>query len=211
MGERIAVTDSKADRIVTGETPPGSGAIATTAQRALPIVLAGLVIVADQLSKLFVESLLPLSQSWAPFAGYGHLFRISHVSNTGAAFGLFPGSGGLFTWLAVFVALILVLYNFVLPAGNLILRLALGLQIGGALGNLLDRLRLGHVTDFVDVGRWPVFNLADVAIVGGVLLLGVLLLLEPGREGQEADAAQDDDGLQAIGRRRAQGHNEQTT
>ena len=143
----------------------------------LPVV-ALVVIGADQLTKIAVEQALPLNTSWAPLASLAAFFRFTHVSNTGAAFGLFPTGSLLFAVVAVVVGLIILVYNFRLPAGNLLLRLALGLQLGGALGNLVDRLRLGHVTDFLAVGRWPVFNLADTAIVGGMLLLGLLMLLE---------------------------------
>ena len=62
-----------------------------------------------------------------------------------------------------------------LPTG--LLRLSLGLQIGGAVGNLLDRLRLGHVTDWVDVGPWPVFNVADASIVSGLVILAWLFII----------------------------------
>lgn len=142
------------------------------------LVVAGAVIAADQLTKIAVERALPLNSSWAPFPGVAHLFQFTHVSNTGAAFGLFPTGSLLFAVVAVVVGLVILVYNFQLPAGNLLLRLALGLQLGGALGNLLDRLRLGHVTDFLDFGPWPVFNLADTAVVAGVVLLGLLMLLE---------------------------------
>lgn len=133
---------------------------------------------ADQLTKIAVERALPLNASWTPLEGIAPFFRFTHVSNTGAAFGLFPTGSLLFAVVALVVGAIILVYNFRLPAGNLLLRLALGLQLGGALGNLADRLRLGHVTDFLDFGPWPVFNLADVSIVGGVLLLGLLTLLE---------------------------------
>lgn len=142
------------------------------------LVIASVVIGADQLTKIVVERALPLNASWAPLPNIAPFFRLTHVSNTGAAFGLFPTGSLLFAVVALVVGLLILVYNFRLPAGNLLLRLALGLQLGGALGNLVDRLRLGHVTDFLDVGPWPVFNLADTAIVGGVLLLGLLMLLE---------------------------------
>jgi signal peptidase II len=142
----------------------------------LAVALA--VIGADQLTKAAIEQSLPLNASWAPIADVAHLFRFTHVSNTGAAFGLFPTGSLLFAVVAVAAGMAILVYNLQLPAGSLLLRLALGLQLGGALGNLADRLRLGHVTDFLDVGPWPVFNLADMAIVAGVLLLGLLMLLD---------------------------------
>lgn len=142
------------------------------------LVIALIVIGADQLTKVAVERALPLNSSWAPFASIAPFFRFTHVSNTGAAFGLFPTGSVLFAVVAVVVGVVILVYNFQLPAGNLLLRLGLGLQLGGALGNLVDRLRLGHVTDFLDFGPWPVFNLADTAIVAGVALLALLMLQE---------------------------------
>jgi signal peptidase II len=155
---------------------PSQPAQATQWPRLLLLLVAATVIVGDQLSKLLVEQQLPLNASWAPFPDYAHLFRITHVSNTGAALGLFPGGSLLFAVVAAAVALLILYYNFRLPAGHHLLRPALGLQLGGALGNLIDRLRIGHVTDFLDFGPWPVFNFADAAIVAGVVLLGLMLL-----------------------------------
>ena len=157
---------------------PGSHPPVSTRQRAIVLLVAALVIVADHFSKLFVEVHLPLNHTWAPFPELAHLFQFTHVSNTGAAFGLFPGGSLFFTLMAIVVALIIVVYNFGLPGGHILLRVALGLQVGGALGNLVDRLRLGHVTDFLDFGPWPIFNLADTSIVAGVIILAFLMLME---------------------------------
>ena len=146
----------------------------TTGQRLLLLVIAGCVVLADQLSKLVVEILLPLYHSWMPFPGLLPVFRFSHVGNTGSAFGLFPHNSATFAWAAVIVSLAILIYNYHLSGRQLGLRLALGLQLGGAIGNLTDRLRLGHVTDFIDFGPW-IFNMADVAIIlGALILIGVM-------------------------------------
>lgn len=186
---------------------------ATTRQRALPLLVAALIIAIDQFSKLFIEIQLPLNHTWAPFPEYAHLFRFTHVSNTGAAFGLFPGGSPFFTVVAIAVAAIIVVYNFGLPAGHFLLRLALGLQLGGALGNLIDRFRLGHVTDFLDFGRWPVFNVADTSIVAGVVILGILMVLEQRQLAAEQVHAGEDAGeaQRAISNLPAQRQNEQAT
>jgi signal peptidase II len=155
-------------------------------QRLFLFAVAGTTVLLDQLSKALIESVMPMYTTWAPFPEQAHLFRVTHVSNTGAAFGLFPEGGRLFAVVAVAVIGIIVLYNFALPAGHFTLRLALGLQLGGALGNLIDRLRLGHVTDFLDFGPWPVFNLADAAIVAGVCLLALSVWREE-RVGAQAE------------------------
>lgn len=147
-------------------------------QKLLMIGTASIVLLADQLTKLLIEARIPLNTSWEPFNGLGHLFRITHVANTGTAFGLFPNGSFLFGALAIVVGLFLLYYNHILPANQTALRLALGLQLGGALGNLIDRLRIGHVTDFLDFGWWPVFNVADMAIVGGVIVLAWMMLKE---------------------------------
>ena len=70
---------------------------------------------------------------------------------------------------AIIVSMVIIIYNLRLPAGHLFLRVALGMQLGGALGNLIDRARLGHVTDFIDVGPVPIFNIADAAVVRDIV------------------------------------------
>ena len=158
----------------------------TITDQTLLLVVTAVVIILDHLTKLFIESWLPLNTSWQPWPEYAHLFQITHVSNTGAAFGLFPTGSNIFMVVAVLVAVIIIIYNYRLPAGHFLFRAALGLQLGGALGNLVDRIRLGHVTDFLDFGPWPVFNLADTSIVAGVAVLVLLMALE-GRETAEED------------------------
>ena len=79
------------------------------------------------------------------------------------------------------VSIGIIIYNARLESGHKLLRLALGLQMGGALGNMIDRLRLGHVTDFMDFGPWPVWNVADLAIVSGTILL-VLIMFNDERQ-----------------------------
>jgi signal peptidase II len=92
-------------------------------------------------------------------------------------FGLFQGTGMFFAILAVFVIGAIIYFNFTLPGDQWLLRIAIGLQLGGAIGNLVDRLRQdGHVTDFIDIGPWYIFNLADLAIVSGVILFGWVIL-----------------------------------
>lgn len=157
-------------------------------EKALLLLVMALIVIVDQLTKLWVEIWLPLNRSWAPVESLAPYFKFTHISNTGAAFGLFPAGSGFFIVVAIAVTLFILAYNYVLPANNHLFRLALGLQLGGALGNLIDRLRLGHVTDFLDFGPWPVFNVADTSIVAGVILLGYLLLMEE----RQRPAAQDE-------------------
>ena len=131
-----------------------------------------LTFLADQTAKALVQGYLHLGQS-IPLAGP---LRITYVTNPGAAFGLFPGATGMLV-LASLVGMVLVLYIYRSQEGQgRLFRLALGLQMGGAMGNLLDRLRLGYVVDFIDLRVWPVFNLADSSIVVGLTLLVLLTL-----------------------------------
>ena len=121
----------------------------------------------DQLTKWVITSNMAWGQS-IPEEGF---FRITHVHNTGSAFGLFQGHGMILTVIAfVAVAAMIWLYRSS-PMPSLLMRAALGLQMGGAIGNLIDRLRLGYVVDFIDVGPWPVFNVADSSVVVGIAIL----------------------------------------
>ncbi len=121
----------------------------------------------DQVSKALVIGYLPFRDSW-PDEGF---FRFTHTWNTGTAFGLFPQYGGLLTFVSLGAVVLLFVFYRSASSRPLLLRLAFGMQLGGAFGNLFDRVRIDHVTDFIDVGPWPVFNLADSAIVIGIALM----------------------------------------
>jgi signal peptidase II len=149
----------------------------------LPLV-AAVILVLDQWSKAWIERNLPLGTSWAPFPALEPWFKLTHLTNTGAAFGILQGQGGLFIVIALVVIVAVLVYARYLPTYSRAVRLCLGLQLGGAAGNLVDRVRLGHVTDFLlfslplegRVLEWPAFNVADSAIVVGVAFLAFLLL-----------------------------------
>ncbi len=157
-------------------------------QRAILFLIAGTIILVDQFTKYLIEQSLGLFEVWAPIPAIEPFFRIMHATNQGTAFGFFPQGASLFALMALIVSGAIIYYNHTLPAGNRWLRVALGLTLGGALGNLIDRLRLGHVTDFLDFGPWPVFNVADMAIVGGAIVLGWLVLQESRHEKRMAQA-----------------------
>jgi signal peptidase II len=134
------------------------------------VVLAA--VVADQLTKQLVSSQLALDDE-VHIAGP---VSIHHVQNSGIAFGLFANATPIVTVLTA-VAVGWMLYFFARSgARHPVLPVALGLLIGGSASNLIDRVRLGHVTDFIDVRFWPAFNLADSFIVSGVVILLVALL-----------------------------------
>ncbi|HCE16382.1 MAG TPA: signal peptidase II [Anaerolinea thermolimosa] len=141
------------------------------------ICIAGGIIVLDQFTKALVRQSLALGEIWSPWPWLTPYARIVHWYNSGVAFGLFQGKGDIFMILAILVALAIIYFYPRVPASDWSLRLAMGLQLGGAVGNLIDRLTLGHVTDFISVGTFPVFNVADSSITIGViiLLLGVYL------------------------------------
>lgn len=140
--------------------------------------VAVLVLALDQLTKAWVMVALPEAGWWSPLPGLWRILRITHITNSGAAFGIFPNQGNFFILVAVVVAVAIVLYYRYLPTGGWLVRLSLGLQLGGAMGNLIDRLRYGYVVDFIDIGFWPIFNLADLSIVVGVIILAYCLWRE---------------------------------
>jgi signal peptidase II len=133
--------------------------------------VSGLIVLLDQFSKSTVRARLPLNERWAPFDFMGDYIRIVHWKNTGAAFGIFQNLGLVFTILAIVVSIAIIYYFPRVPREDWTFRLALALQLGGAVGNLLDRIFAGEVTDFISVGSFPVFNIADASIFIGVLLL----------------------------------------
>ncbi len=152
--------------------------------------LAGVVttvLTADQLSKAYAVAHLQWGQSWMPLDAVRPFFRFTLTHNTGAAFGLFPQGGAFFLLIALVVAVVILYYYRQLPPQAWLVRLALGLQLGGALGNVVDRLRQGYVVDFLEVPHWPVFNVADSCIVVGVVLLGWVMWREERRAAREAE------------------------
>ena len=125
------------------------------------------VLAMDQLTKQLIKTNLRLGESW-PDDG---LIRLTHGTNSGSAFGLFSGQTPILI-LASVLAIGFLVYFYraqVLPIP--LLRVAIGLLLGGAFGNLIDRLRAGTVVDFIDLGWWPIFNLADSFIVVGMALM----------------------------------------
>jgi signal peptidase II len=129
------------------------------------VMLSALLI--DQLTKWLTIENLARGESW-PADGF---FRFTHAWNTGTAFSLFQGQGDILTWVSVAAVAVLAWIYKSIANPPWVLRIAFGLQLGGAIGNLVDRFRLGHVTDFIDVGPWPIFNIADSSILVGIALM----------------------------------------
>ena len=156
---------------------------------------AGIILALDQWTKNLVRANIPTGGTWLP-EGWEHLstyFRVVHWHNTGAAFGMFKDLSGVFTLLAfVVVAAIIWFYNEIEPS-DWFLRLALAMQMGGALGNLVDRLLFdGVVTDWISVATFAVFNVADASItVGtGVMLIGVWIMEKREKEADKRKQAE---------------------
>ena len=152
--------------------------------RALLFVgVAGLVVATDQLTKRLAEDRL---RGREPVQLLGDWLRLNYVKNTGAAFGLLPDQTTFFVFVGILVIGVIAASYRYLPRSGFRLHLALGLQLGGAIGNLIDRIRQGYVVDFVDFGYrsnwWPVFNIADSVIVVGVALLALNALVQSQNE-----------------------------
>jgi signal peptidase II len=151
--------------------------------------LAGVVLLVDQVTKEIIRTRLAFGDIWMPIEAVRPYMHIVHWSNTGAAFGMFQQGGMVFTILAIVVSAAIIWYYRDSDSASWPVRIALGLQLGGALGNLVDRLFQGTVTDFIWFGFFPaVFNVADGAISLGVALLLLDMLLEY-RKSRKAAAA----------------------
>jgi signal peptidase II len=149
-------------------------------QRYWPIAtIAAFIVVLDQWTKWLVRVNIPDGGVWLPesLAWLSPYARIVHWHNTGAAFGMFQNASMVFTVLAFIVIAAILYYYPHVENSDWSLRLAMSMQLGGAIGNLIDRLARGRVTDFLSIGTFPVFNVADASISVGavVLLLGVWL------------------------------------
>jgi signal peptidase II len=150
----------------------------------LVALVAVVVFVLDRITKIFVET------SLAPGASIdvlGPWVRISHVTNTGAAFGLLPERTTLLSILSVVAVGAIVFYYRGLAGRSRLIAATLGMQLGGAFGNLVDRIGQGYVVDFVDVGvpggpRFWSFNVADSSIVVGIIAVTVLLWWQERRQ-----------------------------
>jgi signal peptidase II len=159
----------------------------TPRRRALVAIVAIVVFVLDRITKLAVESGLPVGSS---VEVVGQWVRISHVTNSGAAFGLLPERTTLLSILSVVAVLAIVYYYRRLAADSRLIAATLGMQLGGAFGNLIDRIGQGYVVDFVDVGipggpRFWSFNVADSSIVVGIIAVTILLWWQERRQARD--------------------------
>lgn len=143
--------------------------------RIVVMILAALVVFLDQASKFIVRSSMAEGASIPLVKG---VLYLTHVRNTGAAFGLFAGKPLVLAGVSVAIIAGVGFYYYERRPSDLLSKVALGLALGGAVGNLIDRLLMGKVTDFLDLnGLWPVFNLADMAVDAGAFLLVIGLFM----------------------------------
>ena len=132
------------------------------------------VLLVDQLTKylvvtnFFVGKSIPIIED---------VFHLTYVRNQGAAFGIMQGQQLFFIVVTIAIIVAVIIFYKELPLHNIMNRIALGLILGGAIGNLIDRIRLGYVIDFIDLRVWPVFNVADSAVVIAVVILSYWLLI----------------------------------
>ena len=154
-------------------------------------MIAGVILVLDQITKILVQYSIPFESSYfAPdrVTIIEDFFYLVHIGNQGAAWGMFSEYSGILTLLSFAVLLFVFCFRKQLELHRGTVQIAFGLLIGGILGNLIDRIRVGHVIDFIDIhlpftlpyilpyGRWPAFNIADSAIVVGMLFYLLLSL-----------------------------------
>ena len=154
-------------------------------------IIAGVILVLDQITKILVQHSIPFESSYFDpnrITVIEDFFYLVHIGNQGAAWGMFSEYSGILTLLSFAVLLFIFCLRKQLELQRGKVQIAFGLLIGGILGNLIDRIRVGHVVDFIDIhlpftlpyilpfGRWPAFNIADSAIVVGMLFYLLLSL-----------------------------------
>lgn len=146
------------------------------ARYTLLLGLAALVVALDQITKAFVADKLSGGRVVDILGG---VVSLDYTMNTGAAFSFFRSGSAVFALVAIAVSVAIVIYFRRVASSPLLVRVALGMILGGALGNLIDRIRLGYVVDFIDLHWFPVFNLADSAITMGVSLIVLYAIFQP--------------------------------
>lgn len=152
-------------------------------ERLLLTAVAVLVLALDQATKAWVVRNLAPGQTRELAEWLAPVLSFTYVTNTGVAFGLLQGLGDVLMVVAFLTIALILVFSRNLPPGQWLLHFAMGLQLGGALGNLTDRIFRGAVVDFIDLNfwplhHWPIFNVADTSIVLGVGLLVLTILRE---------------------------------
>jgi signal peptidase II len=145
--------------------------------------IAGVIIILDQITKVWVRANIPLGGTWTYLPWLTPYARIIYITNTGVAFGLLQNLGWVFAILAVIISGVIIYYFPKVNSKDILLRIALPMQLAGALGNLIDRILFnGKVTDFISVGNFAVWNIADASITVGVGLMVLDIIIQEIRD-----------------------------
>jgi signal peptidase II len=176
---------------------------------AMLVGIAGIIIAFDQWTKALVRTNIPIGETWSPWPWLAPIARIVNWNNTGAAFGFFQGYNSVLIILAIVVSIVIIYYFPKVEAGDWVMRVALGLMLGGALGNLVDRLTLGRVTDFISVGSFAVFNVADSSITIGTIILILAVWYKERKEKKGSASSIGSTEHRAINDRKIQGEGDQ--
>lgn len=139
------------------------------------LIIFLLILLADQYSKLVVQQDMIVGQS-IPIIH--KIFHFTYVQNTGGAFGILRGCTNLFIIVSIMVIVLIVYFMFKEGKRDTFIKIVFSIVLGGAISNLIDRVRLGYVVDFIDFQVWPVFNIADSAITVGMILLLIYLFFK---------------------------------
>lgn len=159
---------------------------------------SGVIVFLDTWTKDLVDRNLAIGEAWLPEKMYGlqHYFRIIHLQNKGTAFGLFRDETQInlvITFIAIIASLSIIFIFPRIEKKERTLRIALILQLAGAVGNLISRLRYGYVLDFISVGTFPVFNVADSSITIGLVVLILGMIVQEIKERQKPSQHEPDD------------------
>jgi len=160
--------------------------------------IAGVLVLLDQWTKSLVRANLAISEIYRPDLWISQYIRIVHWTNYGAAFGIFQNLSTVFAVLSIAVRLLIIYYFPQTPRQDFFVRLALGILLGGAVGNLIDRITRGYVTDFVSVMSFPVFNVADASISTGVVVLFIGMWLQDRQKARQEAVLQASEGAQVA-------------
>lgn len=139
-----------------------------------------LIVIGDQLTKGLIQESMVLNQSIPVWDG---IFSITYIHNTGAAFSMLAGKTPVLAlFQVIIIGVILGYYMLKGRKAHLLLRISLAMIVAGGIGNLIDRLTLGYVVDFLDFHFWPIFNVADIGVTAGCLLLAGYVFFIEGKE-----------------------------
>jgi len=154
------------------------------------------VLLLDRFSKTWILDNLNLYESWSPIPALAPFFTFFHTTNTGMSFGMFRGGGEILKIVAAVAVVAILFYSIRKGHSSWIVNISLGMMLGGAAGNLYDRLTYGHVIDFLDfhipnVFHFATFNVADSSLVVGTIILATYMLFEDRKENAENQSLPD--------------------